>query len=129
MPIGLGLVRIGNFLNGELYGRATDGSWGFVFPTDYLGIPRHPSQLYESLGEGLILFFLLRFIYTKTQAKGVVCSSFLILYGVIRFIIENYRQPDSHIGFLIFDMSMGQILCIPMIFTGLLILNHSRKNV
>ena len=128
MPIGLGLVRIGNFLNGELYGRATDGSWGFIFPTDYLGIPRHPSQLYESLGEGIILFFLLNFIYKKTTKKGIVCSSFLILYGTIRFIIENYRQPDSHIGFLAFDMSMGQILCIPMIFTGLLILNHSRKN-
>ncbi|MDG1247839.1 MAG: prolipoprotein diacylglyceryl transferase, partial [SAR86 cluster bacterium] len=60
--------------------------------------------------------------------KGIVCSSFLILYGTIRFIIENYRQPDSHIGFLAYDMSMGQILCIPMIFIGLLILNHSRKN-
>jgi phosphatidylglycerol:prolipoprotein diacylglycerol transferase len=62
MPIGLGLVRIGNFLNGELYGRATDGSWGFIFPTDYLGIPRHPSQKYESLGEGKVLFILLNFI-------------------------------------------------------------------
>ena len=61
MPIGLGLVRIGNFLNGELYGRETDGSWGFIFPTDYLGLARHPSQLYEAFGEGLILFFLLSF--------------------------------------------------------------------
>ena len=69
MPIGLGLVRIGNFLNGELYGRQTDGTWGFIFPTDYLGLTRHPSQLYEAFGEGLILFFLLRFIYSNNNKK------------------------------------------------------------
>lgn len=127
MPIGLGLVRLGNFLNGELYGRPTDGSWGFIFPTDYLGIARHPSQLYESFGEGLLLFIILKFIYSRNSEKGIVCSSFLIFYGLIRFIIENYREPDSHLGFLIFDLSMGQILCIPMIVIGLLILNKSRK--
>jgi phosphatidylglycerol:prolipoprotein diacylglycerol transferase len=127
MPIGLGLVRVGNFLNGELYGRETDGSWGFIFPTDYLGLARHPSQLYEAFGEGLILFFLLRFIYSNNNKKGIVCSSFLIFYGLIRFIIENYRQPDSHLGFLVFDLSMGQILCIPMIIVGSIIFNYSRK--
>ncbi len=77
MPIGLGLVRIGNFLNGELYGKATNGDWGFIFPTDPLGISRHPSQLYESFGEGILLFVILLFISQKTNIKGIVCSSFL----------------------------------------------------
>tara|TARA_B100000945_G_C20399609_1_gene606629 strand:- start:239 stop:1069 length:831 start_codon:yes stop_codon:yes gene_type:complete len=129
MPIGLGLVRIGNFLNGELYGKATNGEWGFIFPTDPLGISRHPSQLYESFGEGILLFAILLFISQRTNIKGVVCSSFLIFYGSIRFIIEFYRQPDSHLGYIAFDsLSMGQLLCIPMILIGFLILLYSRKN-
>tara|TARA_B100000214_G_scaffold58860_1_gene38177 strand:- start:923 stop:1717 length:795 start_codon:yes stop_codon:yes gene_type:complete len=129
MPIGLGLVRIGNFLNGELYGKATNGEWGFIFPTDHLGISRHPSQLYESFGEGILLFAILLFISQRTNIKGVVCSSFLIFYGSIRFIIEFYRQPDSHLGYIAFDsLSMGQLLCIPMILIGFLILLYSRKN-
>jgi|TARA_B100001939_G_C16505976_1_gene431660 phosphatidylglycerol:prolipoprotein diacylglycerol transferase len=129
MPIGLGLVRIGNFLNGELYGKATNGDWGFIFPTDPLGISRHPSQLYESFGEGILLFVILLFISQKTNIKGIVCSSFLIFYGSIRFIIEFYRQPDSHLGYIAFDsLSMGQLLCIPMILIGFLILLYSRKN-
>ena len=129
MPIGLGLVRIGNFLNGELYGKATNGEWGFIFPTDPLGMSRHPSQLYESFGEGILLFAILLFINQKTNIKGVVCSSFLIFYGSIRFIIEFFRQPDSHLGHIAFDsLSMGQLLCIPMIFIGFLILLYSRKN-
>ena len=128
MPIGLGIVRIGNFLNGELYGKATNGEWGFIFPTDPLGLLRHPSQLYESLGEGLILFLLLLFISSKTNVKGIVSSFFLIFYGSIRFIIEFYRQPDSHMGYIAFDtLSMGQILCIPMIIAGFIILVYSNK--
>ncbi len=129
MPIGLGLVRIGNFLNGELYGKATNGEWGFIFPTDPFGILRHPSQIYESIGEGLILFVILFLINKNTNIKGIVSSSFLIFYGLIRFIIEFFRQPDAHIGYIAFDsISMGQILCIPMIIIGLLILMYSRKN-
>ena len=129
MPIGLGLVRIGNFLNGELFGRATNAEWGFIFPTDPFGILRHPSQLYESLGEGLLLFLILLLISQKTNIKGVVSSSFLIFYGSIRFIIEFFRQPDSHIGYVVFDfISMGQLLCLPMIVIGFLILFYSRKN-
>ena len=129
MPIGLGLVRIGNFLNGELYGKVTNGDWGFIFPTDPFGILRHPSQLYESFGEGLVLFVILFLISTKTNIKGIVSSSFLIFYGSIRFIIEFFRQPDAHIGYVAFDsISMGQILCIPMIIIGFLILMYSRKN-
>ena len=128
MPIGLGIVRIGNFLNGELYGKATNGEWGFIFPTDPFGLLRHPSQLYESLGEGLVLFALLFLINSKTNIKGVVSAFFLIFYGLIRFIIEFYRQPDSHMGYIAFDtLSMGQILCIPMIITGFIILVYSKK--
>ena len=128
MPIGLGLVRIGNFLNGELFGKATNAEWGFIFPTDPFGIIRHPSQLYESLGEGLLLFLILLFISQKTNIKGIVSSSFLIFYGSIRFIIEFYRQPDTHIGYVAFDfISMGQLLCLPMIVIGFVILLYSRK--
>ena len=128
MPIGLCLVRIGNFLNGELYGKATNGDWGFIFPTDPFGILRHPSQLYESFGEGLVLFVILFLISTKTNIKGMVSSSFLIFYGSIRFIIELFRQPDAHMGYIAFDsLSMGQLLCIPMIIAGFLILIYSWK--
>ena len=129
MPIGLGLVRIGNFLNGELFGKPTNAEWGFIFPTDPFGILRHPSQLYESLGEGLLLFLILLLISQKTNIKGIVSSSFLIFYGSIRFIIEFFRQPDSHIGYVAFDfISMGQLLCVPMIVIGFIILFYSRKS-
>ena len=128
MPIGLGLVRIGNFLNGELYGRATNGEWGFIFPTDPFGLLRHPSQLYESFGEGIALFLILLAISKLTKLKGIVSSCFLIFYGLIRFIIEFYRQPDAHIGYVAFDsLSMGQILCLPMILIGMIMFIYSRK--
>ena len=128
MPIGLGLVRIGNFLNGELYGKATNGDWGFIFPTDPFGLLRHPSQLYESFGEGLVLFVILLIISKFTKIKGIVSSCFLIFYGLIRFIIEFYRQPDAHIGYVAFDsLSMGQILCLPMILIGIVMFIYSRK--
>ena len=128
MPIGLGLVRIGNFLNGELYGKATNGEWGFIFPTDPFGLLRHPSQLYESFGEGLLLFVVLLLISRLSKVRGVVSSSFLIFYGLIRFIIEFYRQPDAHIGYIAFDsLSMGQILCLPMILIGIIMFIYSRK--
>jgi phosphatidylglycerol:prolipoprotein diacylglycerol transferase len=129
MPIGLGLVRVGNFLNGELYGRPTNGEWGFVFPTDPFSLPRHPSQLYESFGEGIVLFLLLYILSKYIKAKGVVASSFLIFYGSIRFIIEYFRQPDAHIGCLNSGMTMGQLLCVPMIFIGIiLVLYFWKKN-
>lgn len=128
MPIGLGLVRIGNFLNGELYGRPTNGGWGFIFPTDPYGLLRHPSQLYESFGEGVVLFLILYFISIYSKTIGVISSSFLIFYGVIRFVIEYFRQPDSHLGYVAFDsLSMGQILCIPMIIIGIIMFIFSRK--
>ena len=129
MPIGLGLVRIGNFLNGELYGRPTDGTWGFIFPTDPYGFTRHPSQLYEAFFEGLFLFILLLFIGAKTQKHGVLSGSFLLTYGLIRFFVEYFRQPDSHMGFVTLQLSMGQLLSIPMVIIGLVLLTKSlRKN-
>ena len=125
MPIGLGLVRIGNFLNGELYGRATSGEWGFIFPTDPFGLPRHPSQLYESFFEGIVLFIILAIINTRTSRRGIVSASFLILYGSTRFFIEFFRQPDAHIGFVALEwLSMGQLLCMPMIFAGFALLTY-----
>ena len=128
MPIGLGLVRLGNFLNGELFGKPTNGSWGFIFPTDPFGLLRHPSQLYESFGEGILLFVILMTVNKLTKINGIISSCFLIFYGLIRFIIEYYRQPDAHIGYVAFDsLSMGQILCIPMIVIGIFMFIYSRK--
>ena len=115
MPIGLGLVRIGNFLNGELYGRPTDGTWGFIFPTDPYGFARHPSQLYEAFFEGLVLFILLMFVSAKNNKHGVISGTFLLAYGLIRFFIEYFRQPDSHMGFVALQLSMGQLLSLSLI--------------
>ena len=99
----------------------------FFLPT-LIGLLRHPSQLYESLGEGLILFGLLVFVNRIASSHGVVCSFFLIFYGLIRFVIEFFRQPDAHIGYVAYNfLSMGQILCIPMIIIGFIILFYSRK--
>ena len=128
MPIGLGLVRIGNFLNGELFGRPTNGEWGFIFPTDPLGIPRHPSQLYECFLEGMILFFVLNYIARQNVAKGVTASALLIFYGLFRFIVEFFRQPDMHIGLIAFDLSMGQILSLPMMIIGLVLVVVFQRN-
>ena len=127
MPIGLGLVRIGNFLNGELYGRPTDGTWGFIFPTDPYGFTRHPSQLYEAFFEGLFLFVLLMLISSKNSKHGVTSGSFLLAYGLIRFFIEYFRQPDSHMGYVALQLSMGQLLSIPMVIIGLILLLKSLR--
>jgi len=129
MPIGLGLVRIGNFMNGELFGRPTDGTWGFIFPTDPYGFTRHPSQLYEAFFEGFILFILLMLVGAKNNKHGVISGSFLMAYGLIRFFIEYFRQPDSHMGFVALQLSMGQLLSIPMVIVGVILITKSlRKN-
>jgi phosphatidylglycerol---prolipoprotein diacylglyceryl transferase len=112
--LGLGLGRIGNFINGELYGRVTDVPWAMVFPgTD--GRPRHPSQLYQALFEGFLLFVVLQFCYRRIKSKGTIFWMFVGLYGIIRFVIEFFRQPDAHLGFVISIFTMGQILCFVMI--------------
>jgi phosphatidylglycerol:prolipoprotein diacylglycerol transferase len=118
-PIGLGLGRIGNFINGELWGRVTDVPWGMVFPGAG-PLPRHPSQLYEAFLEGLVLFLILFFLHRRKVRVGVPFFSFFLFYGLFRFSVEFFRQPDIQLGFL-WDgwLTMGQILSTPMILFGL----------
>ncbi len=127
-PIGLGLGRIGNFINGELAGRVTDVSWAVIFPRLYDNNPRHPSQLYEALGEGLFLFLFLIFIKSRyPQKRGVLGAGFLIGYGVIRFFIEFFRAPDPQIGYLLSYFTMGQLFCGGMILFGIFYLKVSQR--
>jgi phosphatidylglycerol:prolipoprotein diacylglycerol transferase len=116
-PIGLGLGRIGNFINGELYGRPTNVSWAMVFPEGGTAA-RHPSQLYEALLEGLLLFVILRWIYRKNFYPGTVFWSFLAFYGLFRFMVEFVREPDTQLGFDLGPFTRGQELTFPMILLG-----------
>ncbi len=118
IPLGLGAGRIGNFINGELWGRPTDLPWGMVFPfVD--NQPRHPSMLYEALLEGLVLFVILWFYSARRRPTMAVSGLFLICYGVFRFAVEFVRQPDAHLGFLAFGwVTMGHLLSLPMIAFG-----------
>jgi phosphatidylglycerol:prolipoprotein diacylglycerol transferase len=112
--LGLGLGRIGNFINGELYGKVTSVPWAMIFPYSD-NQPRHPSQLYQALTEGLLLFIILQITYRKIKREGIVIWLFIGLYGLFRFLIEFFREPDQHIGYLMFNLSLGQILCLLMI--------------
>lgn len=119
VPIGLGAGRIGNFINGELWGKVTDLPWGVVFPAAGV-LPRHPSQLYQAALEGLALFLILWFWSARPRAAGAVSAMFLIFYGLFRFLVEFVREPDAHIGYLAFGwLTMGQLLTVPMIAGGL----------
>jgi phosphatidylglycerol:prolipoprotein diacylglycerol transferase len=122
VPIGLGMGRIGNFITAELWGRETDVSWAMVFPTDPLQLPRHPSQLYEFFLEGVVLFIILYVVTRKPRSLGLAAGTFLIGYGVFRSIVEFFREPDAHLGLYFSFISKGQILSIPMILGGLLII-------
>lgn len=122
VPIGLGMGRLGNFINAELWGRQTDVPWAMVFPTDALQLPRHPSQLYEFFLEGVVLFIILYFVSRKPRSLGLASGIFLIGYGVFRSIVEFYREPDAHLGLYFSFISKGQILSIPMILAGMLII-------
>ena len=118
IPPGLFFGRIGNFINGELWGRYTDHPFGMVFPGAGT-MPRHPSQLYEAALEGAVLFILVWWYSAKSRPAGCVGALFLLGYGMFRFIVEFARQPDAHLGFIALHwMTMGQILCIPMILFG-----------
>ena len=121
VPTGLASGRIGNFINGELWGRAADPSlpWAMVFPQSGNEIARHPSQLYQFGMEGLLLFALLWLYGRKPRATGQVAAAFLVGYGVFRFIAEYFRGPDNFLGLLAGGMSMGQWLCLPMIGAGI----------
>ncbi len=148
--IGIMFGRIGNFINGELYGRVTDVPWAVIFPSGGPE-PRHPSQLYQALGEGLLVYLALKLIEMREQKKGyapnlsleqdskkkikiewkrtgISACSFLVLYGVARFVVEFYRQPDAQLGFFAEYFSMGQILCFLMILAGAILLRNITKN-
>ncbi len=122
VPVGLGLGRIGNFINGELWGKPTEVVWGMVYPP--LGeVARHPSQLYQFLLEGVVLFTVLWLYSAKPRPTMAVSGLFLALYGTFRFIVEFVRLPDAHIGYLAFGwVTMGQVLSLPMILLGLILL-------
>jgi len=117
---GLFAGRIGNFINGELWGRATTMPWGVVFPDPGAGdTPRHPSQLYEALLEGVVLFWIVWAYSAKPRPKLAITGLFLCCYGLFRTSVEFFRQPDLHMGFVAFDwLSMGQMLSLPMILIG-----------
>lgn len=116
-PIGIGLGRLGNFINGELYGRVTDAPWAMIFPGGG-PFPRHPSQLYEFFLEGVVLFAVLWALKDKGFRTGALSSVFLILYGAFRFLVEFFREPDVQIGYILGVFTMGQILSAAMIFLG-----------
>jgi phosphatidylglycerol:prolipoprotein diacylglycerol transferase len=123
-PIGLLLGRLANFVNGELWGRPTDGTWGIIFP-DAGPEPRHPSQLYEAATEGLLLLIILSILFWATNARmkpGLLGGVFITGYGLSRFIIEYFREPDAQLGVLSMGLTMGQLLSLPMILFGLFLL-------
>ena len=117
VPLGLAAGRLGNFINGELWGRVTDVAWGMVF-RGAGPLPRHPSQLYEMATEGLLLFVLLWFYSARRRPRGAVSGLFLIGYGLARFACEYTREPDDYLGLLALGMSMGQWLSAPMVIAG-----------
>ena len=127
VPIGLCAGRFGNFLNAELWGRTTDAPWGFVFPGGG-PLPRHPSQLYEALLEGVVLFALLWWFSSRPRSRYSVSGLFLVGYGSFRFIVEFFREPDAHLGFLFLDwVTMGQLLSLPMIVAGCVFFAIARR--
>jgi len=127
VPLGLAAGRLGNFINGELWGRPTDLPWGMVFPQAADGLARHPSQLYQFAGEGLLLFAIVWLFALKPRPVGAISAVFLIGYGVLRFLAEFTREPDSFLGLLGLGLSMGQWLSLPMIVTGIWMYRWSRR--
>jgi phosphatidylglycerol:prolipoprotein diacylglycerol transferase len=127
IPLGLAAGRLGNFINGELWGRPTTLPWGMVFPQTQDGIARHPSQLYEMGLEGFALFALVWWFASKPRAMGQVSAVFLMGYGTFRFLVEFTREPDAFLGLLTGGLSMGQLLSLPMIIAGVLIFVLSAK--
>jgi len=131
VPAGLFFGRIGNFIGGELYGRATEVPWAMVFPSDPTQLTRHPSQLYEALLEGLVIFLVINWYARKPRLFGEVSGLFLILYGLFRFLVEFVREPDAHLvdqSALIESLSWmtrGQVLCVPMMLLGLWLLRKT----
>jgi len=133
IPIGLGLGRLGNFINGELYGRVTDIPWSMIFPGGG-PLPRHPSQLYEAFLEGFLLFTILWTLKEKQRPpaswpSGSMGALFLILYGFFRIFVELFREPDAHLGFIAGGITMGQLLSSLMILAGIVIFLIRKKKI
>jgi len=127
IPLGYTFGRLGNFINGELYGRATTAPVGMYFPLAPEKALRHPSQLYEAFFEGIFLFAVLWGIRRVRAPRGAMLAFYLIGYGLVRFFIEFYREPDAHLGFVVGVFSMGQVLCAAMIAAGVLLLLYFRR--
>ena len=125
VPFGLAFGRLGNFINGELWGRPTDLPWAMVFPM-VDSIPRHPSQIYQLFGEGLILGIFLWIYSSKSRRVGQVSGFFLLGYGICRFLAEFAREPDAFLGLLDLGLSMGQWLSVPMIILGVYLMRYSQ---
>jgi phosphatidylglycerol:prolipoprotein diacylglycerol transferase len=130
-PVGFGLVRLTNFINSELWGRQTDVSWAFVFPTGG-PVPRHPSQLYEAALEGIVLFLILRILThsgLKLKQPGFVAGAMIAGYGSARILVEFFREPDAHIGYLAGDwLTMGMVLSVPMVLLGVWAMLRARRS-
>ncbi|MEE9910766.1 MAG: prolipoprotein diacylglyceryl transferase [Deltaproteobacteria bacterium] len=126
-PLGYMFGRFGNFINGELWGRATTVPWGMYFPLDATQSLRHPSQLYEALFEGLFLFAVLWLIRKRNPFTGFTVGLYIFGYGLVRFLIEFFREPDAHLGFVIGFNTMGQVLCAVMMLTGIAIILWRRQ--
>lgn len=127
VPLGLAAGRFANFINGELWGRVTDLPWAMVFPQAHDNLPRHPSQLYQMAGEGLLLFVVLWWFSSRPRPRGAVSGLFLIGYGLLRFLAEFAREPDAFLGKVLGPFTMGQLLCVPMLIAGVWLLSASYR--
>ncbi len=128
-PIGMFLGRVANFVNDELWGRVTDVPWAVRFPSGGF-LPRHPSQLYEAMLEGVLLFVILNLLWRNPKVRvhcGVVSGLFVLLYGVFRILMEQFREPDAHMGFFFGSFTMGQLLSIPLIVVGAVTIWYARR--
>jgi phosphatidylglycerol:prolipoprotein diacylglycerol transferase len=127
IPLGYTFGRLGNFINGELYGRVTTHPIGMFFPFAQGPGRRHPSQLYEAFFEGVVLFVVLWALKGRVATRGAMLAVYLMGYGLVRFFIEYARQPDAHLGFIVLSLSMGQLLCMAMMLAGVLLLLYLKK--
>ena len=128
VPIGLFFGRLANYINSELWGKITTVSWGVIFPNAG-NLPRHPSQLYEAILEGLVIFLILFIMIKKNLLyyKGLISGSFLFLYGLFRIFVENFREPDLHIGYIYDFVTMGMILSFPFMVAGMCVMFYAIK--
>jgi len=129
-PVGLGLGRLANFINGELYGRETYLPWAFVFPNDLTGLPRHPSQLYEFFLEGVLLFAVINYAvyrYKILTRPGRAAGMYALIYGLSRIVVEFVREPDAQLGYFGGFGTMGMILSVPLLAIGVWLLLRSRR--